>query len=161
MEIADLGNDVLEVGPGPGMTTDLLLPEVEALTVVELDPELAADLDSRLGTRVAVVEADATCMPFDDGRFSGAVSFTMLHHVPTVDAQDRLFADVRRVLRPDGVFVANDSVASEDLAALHEGDVYNPIDPETLESRLRAVGFSDVRVRANAFAFAVHARTPA
>ena len=111
---ADLGDDVVEIGPGPGLTTDLLRTRVPALTAVELDPDLAAALAGRMaGSNVEVVEADATAMPFEDGRFSGAVTFTMLHHVPTVELQDRLFADVRRVLRPGGLFVANDSVASE------------------------------------------------
>ena len=101
---ARLGDDVLEVGPGPGMTTDLLRVEVPRLTVVELDEQLAAALAVRLaGTNVEVVRADATAMPFDDGRFTGAVSFTMLHHVPTADLQDRLFADVARVLRRGAV----------------------------------------------------------
>ena len=83
-----LGADVLEIGPGPGMTTDLLRARVPQLTGIELDPDLAAALRSRLdGTNVDVVEGDATAMPFDDGRFTGAVSFTMLHHVPTVALQ--------------------------------------------------------------------------
>ncbi len=32
----DLGDDVLEVGPGPGLTTDLLRQMVPTLTAVEL-----------------------------------------------------------------------------------------------------------------------------
>jgi SAM-dependent methyltransferase len=156
----DLGDDVLEVGPGPGLTTDLLHPTVPQLTALELDPMLAADLDARLrGTAVTVVEGDATAMPFESGRFSGAVSFTMLHHVPTVELQDRLFAEVARVLRPGGVFVASDSVASDDLAALHDDDIYNPVDPATAERRLLAAGFAEAEVRANEFGWTARART--
>ena len=158
---ADLGDDVVEIGPGPGMTTDLLRAVVPALTAVELDPDLAAALAGRLaGSNVEVVEADATAMPFEDGRFSGAVTFTMFHHVPTVELQDRLFSDIRRVLRPGGLLVANDSVASDRLAGLHHYDIYNPIDPSTLESRLGAAGFTDVAVRSNEHAWACHARRP-
>jgi SAM-dependent methyltransferase len=160
MAIADLGDDVLEVGPGPGLATELLRPELVSLTVLELDPALAAELESRLGGDVTVVEGDATDMPFDDARFSGVASFTVLHHVPTVEAQDLVFAEVRRVLRPGGLFVANDSVASDDLAALHIGDTYNPVEPDTLPERLRSAGFVDVEVRANDFAFAAQARAP-
>ena len=36
-----LGDDVLEVGPGPGLVTDLLRAEVPHLTAVELDDDLA------------------------------------------------------------------------------------------------------------------------
>ena len=158
---ADLGDDVLEIGPGPGLTTDLLRARVPKLTTVEIDAALAAALAARLaGTNVDVVEADATSMPFDDGRFSGAVTFTMFHHVPTVEMQDRLLADALRVLRPGGLLVANDSVASEDLAAFHLDDVYNPVDPATLPGRLHAIGYTDIEVRTNPYAWACHARRP-
>jgi SAM-dependent methyltransferase len=158
---AELGDEVLEVGPGPGLTTDLLHPHVPRLTAVELDPELAGELRQRLaGTNVEVVEADATAMPIEDGRFSGALSFTMFHHVPTTELQDRMLAEIRRVLRPGGLLIANDSVASDDLAALHVDDVYCPVDPATLSDRLAAAGFSAIEVRANDFAWACHARRP-
>lgn len=158
LDHADLGDDVLEIGPGPGRTTELLQAELPRLTALELDEALAASLASRLaGTNVEVVQGDATSMPFEDGRFTGAVSFTMLHHVPTVELQDQLFAQVARVLRPGGVFVASDGVASEDLAALHADDTYNPVDPATVEPRLGAAGFGSVEVRANEFGWVAHA----
>jgi SAM-dependent methyltransferase len=156
---AKLGDDVLEVGPGPGATTDLLRAELPRLTAVELDDELAAALADRLaGTNVDVVHADATAMPFEDGRFTGAVSLTMLHHVPTADLQDRLFAEIARVLRPAGLFVASDSMASDELAAFHHDDTYNPVDPGSVADRLAAAGFADVEVRANEYGWAAHAR---
>ncbi len=154
----DLGADVLEVGPGPGSTTDLLRAELPHLTAVEIDEELASALRARLAdTNVEVVHADATAMPFEDGRFTGAVSFTMLHHVPTGELQDRLFAEVARVLQRGATFVASDSVASDDLAALHTDDIYNPVDPKTVEGRMRAAGFDSVAVRFNEFGWAAHA----
>jgi SAM-dependent methyltransferase len=156
---ARLGDDVLEVGPGPGMTTDLLRAEVGSLTAIELDDDLAAALAARLaGTNVEVVHGDATCMPFEDGRFTGAISFTMLHHVPTAELQDRLFAEVARVVRPGGVFVASDSLASDDLASFHDGDTYNPIDPAGLGTRLEAAGFETAEIRTNEFGWAALAR---
>lgn len=155
---ARLGDDVLEVGPGPGMTTDLLRVDVAKLTAVELDASLATSLTERLrDTNVEVVNADATDMPFDTGRFSGAVSFTMLHHVPTAQLQDLLFGEVARVLRPGASFVASDSVASEELEALHDGDPYNPVDPDTVGARLERAGFTGVDVRFNTFGWAAHA----
>ena len=39
----ELGDEVLEVGPGPGLTTDLLRTRVPRLTAIEIDPQLAAD----------------------------------------------------------------------------------------------------------------------
>jgi len=158
---ARLGDDVLEVGPGPGLTTDLLRADVPQLTAVEVDDDLAAALTARLaGTNVEVVHADATALPFDDDRFTGAISLTMLHHVPTAELQDRLFAEVGRVLRPGGLFVAADSMASDDLAGFHEGDTYNPIDPDSLPGRLTTAGFTEVEVRSMEYGWAAHARAP-
>jgi SAM-dependent methyltransferase len=161
LTITDLGGDVLEVGPGPGLTTDVLRAALPKLTAIELDSELADALEQRLaGTNVEVVNADATAMPLPDGRFTGAALFTMLHHVPTGALQDKLFAEVVRVLRPSGLFVASDGVAADDFEAMHTDDIYNPIDPGTLPNRLEALGFTDVDVRSNQWIWACHARRP-
>jgi ubiquinone/menaquinone biosynthesis C-methylase UbiE len=152
----DLGADVLEVGGGYGATTDVLAESVPQLTVVEIDTDLAALLRERFAAKraVAIIKGDATALGFPDDRFSGAASFTMLHHVPTRILQDRLFAEVARVLRPGGVFVAGDSLASPELEAAHEGDVYNPVDPEGLADRLEASGFAAVEIKTNPFGWA-------
>ncbi len=107
-----------------------------------------------------MLNADATALPLEPDRFSGAVSFTMLHHVPSAELQDRLFTELARVLAPGGVLVISDSVASDDLAALHDDDTYNPIDPTTLPNRLTAAGFAGVDVRVNDFGFVAHAHKP-
>jgi ubiquinone/menaquinone biosynthesis C-methylase UbiE len=143
----NLGRDVLEVGPGPGLTTDALRERVTRLTAVEIDPDLAAALSTRMrGSNVEVVHADATTLPFSDGRFSGATCFTMLHHVPTVVQQDQLLTEVRRVLQPGGLLVGVDSIESAEWRELHEGDTCVPIDPTTLAARLQGAGFTDIEV---------------
>jgi SAM-dependent methyltransferase len=156
----DLGRDVLEVGPGYGATTDVLAESAPKLTAVEIDPELAAMLTERFAGHAAVtiVEGDATALEFPDGHFSGAASFTMLHHVPTAELQDRLFAEVGRVLGPGAPFVLGDSVASPENQALHDGDTYNPVDPDGLADRLESAGFTDVEVETNPFGWAARGR---
>ena len=156
----DLGEDVLEVGPGYGATTDVLCRAVPKLTSVEIDPELAAMLRERYADvpSVEIVNADATALAYPDENFSGAACFTMLHHVATDELQNRLFGEVARVLRPGAALVASDSLGSDELAAHHEGDTYNPVDPATLPGRLTAAGFSDVEVRTNPYGWAVVAR---
>jgi ubiquinone/menaquinone biosynthesis C-methylase UbiE len=85
----DPGDDVLEVGPGPGLTTDQLRDWAPKLTAIEIDPRLADTLRGRTqSSSVEVVTGDATAMPFEDERFSAVVSFTMLHHVPSPERQD-------------------------------------------------------------------------
>jgi SAM-dependent methyltransferase len=143
----DLGDDVLEVGPGPGLTTDVLRKSIGRLTAVEVDQSLATALADRLsGTNVEVVHADGTSLPFEAGRFSGATSFTMLHHVPSPAAQDRLLSEVRRVLRSGGLLVGVDSIDHPDWREIHVGDTCVPVDPDTLPERLRQAGFVDVEV---------------
>jgi SAM-dependent methyltransferase len=151
----ELGEDVLEVGPGYGAATDVVSELVPSLTAVEIDEELAAFLTDRFASQphVRVVRGDATALDFDDARFSGAICFTMLHHVPTIDLQDRLFAEVRRVLRPGAALVASDNLANDELEANHVGDTYNPVDPGSLGARLEAAGFRDVRVTTNPYAW--------
>jgi len=145
--VAELGDDVLEVGPGPGLTTDLLRTRTSRVTAVELDHALAASLTERLaGTNVTVIEADASDTSLESDRFSAATCFSMLHHVPSAEHQDRVFAEVFRVLRPSGVFVGIDAVDNEFTRAVHDDDVFVPVDPNTLGDRLQAVGFENVGV---------------
>ena len=144
----NLGDDVLEIGPGYGLATDLLRPLAGRVTAVELDPGLAQPLEQRLaGTNVDVVVGDATALPFLDDRFSAAASFTMLHHVPTVQQQDRVFAEVARVLRPGAWFMGTDSLDSPDFREFHGGDICNPIDPLTLRERLERAGFREIDIQ--------------
>jgi ubiquinone/menaquinone biosynthesis C-methylase UbiE len=160
LDEADLGEDVLEVGPGYGATTDVLAESVPKLTAVEIDEQLATMLRDRFANNdaVRIVHGDATALEFPEGRFTGAASFTMLHHVPTAALQDRLFAEVARVLCSGGVFVLGDSLASPELAAHHEGDTYNPVDPDSLAERLTRAGFGLAHVKTNPFGWAGQAR---
>jgi SAM-dependent methyltransferase len=157
----DLGPDLLEVGPGPGLTTDLLRRRVTWLTAIEIDPTLAARLQHRLaGTNVRVVPGDATALPFADGSFSGAVALTMLHHVPSAALQDRLLAEVLRVLRPGGWFAGLDSTGSLAFSLIHLWDTMVLVDPDTFGARLEKAGFTEVAVDRLKRAFRFRARRP-
>jgi SAM-dependent methyltransferase len=141
-----LDGDVLEIGPGYGVTTRWLLDQGGRLTAVEVDPDLAAGLRSRFGDRVDVRTGDGADLPFPDAAFDAVVCFTMLHHVPSPRQQDRLFAEARRVLRPGGVFAGLDSRVSLLFRLLHVRDTMVVVDPATLPDRLRAAGFTGVDV---------------
>jgi SAM-dependent methyltransferase len=145
VEHGDLRGDVLEIGPGPGLMTDFLLTRAQRLVAVEIDTELAAVLARRLEA-VEVVSADATAMSFSPDRFSTVTACTMLHHVPSAHAQDALFDEVHRVLRPGGIFLGVDSLDSESLRAFHVDDTFVPLDAATLGRRLERGGFRDVAV---------------
>lgn len=143
----ELGPHALELGPGPGLTTDQLRQRTGHLSAIEVDARDAASLAARLsGTNVTVVRGDAADLPFGDGRFSAVVAMTMLHHVPSPAAQDRLFAESHRVLEPGGYLCGCDSRPNLRWRALHVADTATVLDPLTLPARLSAAGFTDVVV---------------
>ena len=161
LEDVSLGDDALEIGPGPGLTTNVLRTMAARLTCIEIDRRLAASLAKRMdGTNVKVVEGDATEMPFPDGSFSGAVSLTMLHHVASPEAQDRLLAEAYRVLRPGAWFAGTDSRSSLRWRLYHVFDTCVAVDPDTFGERLERAGFIDASVDTNPWAFRFRARKP-
>ncbi len=159
---AELGDDMLEIGPGFGATTRVLAGRAPTLTVLELDEGYCERLRRELADRVTIVQGDATAMPFADGRFSAVVCFTMLHHLPSPQAQDRLLAEVARVLRPGGLFAGTDSIGRSRLfRLLHVGDTLVPVSPDVLPERLRAAGLTDPVVTQSASSFRFSASKPA
>jgi SAM-dependent methyltransferase len=144
----EFGDNVLEVGPGFGFTTEWLRRRFKQVTALELDPDLAHLVRNAVrGTSVRVVQGDGTALPFKDKSFSGAVAFTMLHHVPSTRLQDRLFAEVCRVIKPGGIFAGVDSVGGLRMRLLHIADVLVPIEPANLAPRLEAAGFTGVSIK--------------
>jgi ubiquinone/menaquinone biosynthesis C-methylase UbiE len=162
LDDVDLGDDVLEIGPGPGLTTNVLRTKLPRLTCIEIDPRLAESLKKRMdGTTVTVVEGDATQMSFPEGAFSGAVCFTMLHHVPSPELQDRLLAETFRVLQAGASFAGTDSRTSLRWRLYHLFDTCVPVDPDTFAARLESAGFVDATVDSNPWAFRFRGRKPA
>ena len=79
---------VLEIGPGPGLTTALIAPQSASLTCLEMDKRLAASLGAKTGGgNVRVLRGDATEMPLGSESFDSVLAFTMLHHVTPASAQ--------------------------------------------------------------------------
>lgn len=147
----DLGEDMLEIGPGPGASTGWLRQQVRRLVAVELDEVAAEGLRERFaGSNVEVVVGDGTRTGLPSGSFDSVGTFTMLHHLPRLEAQQALVAEAFRVLRPGGVLVGSDSLASTDLHEFHAGDTYNPVDPALLVVMLRAAGFPTLTVTVGA-----------
>ncbi len=157
----DLGDDVLEIGPGPGLTTDILRQRVSHLTSVEVDVGLAIALRDRLvGTNVEVICTDATASGLDSDRFTSAACFAMLHHMASPTDQDHLFAEVSRVLRAGAIFVGTDSLDLDAIRAGHVDDIFVPVDPDTLADRLSTAGFVDTEVDVGDYQFRFVTRKP-
>jgi len=146
----DLGQDMLEIGPGPGAATEWLRHRVPSLTAIEVDEEAAAALAKRYaGTNVRVVTGTAAELGYPDESFDSVGSFTMLHHVPTLALQNKILTEAFRVLRVGGVLVGSDSLASNDRHHLHADDTYNPVEPAALLTRLQTIGFARIAMVVN------------
>jgi SAM-dependent methyltransferase len=99
---ASAPRDILEIGCGTGGFARRLADQHPGAHLVALDrsPRFA-ELTAARGIRAQV--ADATALPYHDGAFDLVAAMWMLYHVPDLD---RALAEVRRVLRPGGRFLA-------------------------------------------------------
>ena len=71
----------------------------------------------------------------------------MLHHIPTAEAQDLVFAELARVLGRREYSSPPTAWRTTSTRQFHVDDVYNPIDPDTLEHRMARAGFASIEVR--------------
>ena len=111
------GLRVLDVGCGTGnllRTTGKQWPRAE-LAGMDPDPKALARArrkTRRAGLDVRLDRGFAQELPYPDDSFDRVFSSLMLHHLDTA-SKDALLAEVRRVLRPDGVLVLADAVVDE------------------------------------------------
>ena len=144
------GRRVLEVGTGTGRVAAALAERAYAkVWAVDASPEMLAVARRNVPRGVAFKEARAEALPFKDGWFERAVAMLVVH----VLDRPRAFAELRRVLRPDGRLVIASfdpahvrgywlneyfpSIATIDLARFAPAEV--------LTGELRAAGFAAVR----------------
>jgi ubiquinone/menaquinone biosynthesis C-methylase UbiE len=153
-----LGDELLELGPGPGAATDWLRKRVRRLVAIEADERTANALRNRfLATNVEIVHGDATALPFACASFDSVAAFTMLHHVPTRQLQARVLSEALRVARPGGAVFGSDSLHSDELHHFHHGDTYNPIEPSTMLAVLGAHGYVRITIKVdNELIFVAH-----
>ena len=137
----DLGDNVLEIGPGYGANIRVLIGKAPHYTAVEIDQAMAERLHDTYSDRARIIRGDGTDTGLPSGEFSAVVCFTMLHHIPTAGLQDRLFAEAFRVLRSGGVFAGSDSASSIPFRVLHFRDICNPVHLKAFPEHLRADGF--------------------
>jgi len=71
--------------------------------------------------------------------------------------QDRTFAEVSRVLRPGGIFLAFDIPDGWIYRLSHANSTFLPMDPSTAPERLLRAGLSQVRMESRSGAFLLRA----
>jgi len=108
------GLDVLEIGCGQGVGTQLILERLGARKVVAIDLDktmlrraqrrLANYREDRLELRIG----DVTNIDSDKQAFDAVVNFAAIHHVPDWQAA---IAEISRVLKPGGRFLFQEVTA--------------------------------------------------
>jgi ubiquinone/menaquinone biosynthesis C-methylase UbiE len=156
------GRSVLDIGSGLGGVDVLLVQQHGAGRVVgiDLEPDLIAQARVRvarlaLDERIEFRQVRPGPLPFGDASFDVVFSKDSLVQIPDKAA---LFAEIRRVLMPRGLFVAGDwlrggsSAYSAQMLEFFrlEGITYNLASAEDTVRALRVAGFTDVEVRDHA-----------
>lgn len=108
---------VLDVATGGGHTARAFAPHVREVVASDLTPAMlnAAEqfLRSNGVTNVRFERADAEALPFPDATFDVVTCRVAPHHFADVQ---RFVQEATRVLKPDGRFILNDTIAPEDPA---------------------------------------------
>ncbi len=110
----------LDVGCGTGRLLAFLHQAWPGLkwTGLDLSPPYLAEARRLIGdtARVKLIEGAAEKLPFDNASVDLVVSSFLLHELPA-EIRGKALAEMARVLRPDGLVVAVDSIQRGDHAA--------------------------------------------
>lgn len=126
--LARASGDVFEVGFGTALNLDHYPPAVKSLTGLDPMTALADRVERRIARAAFPVErvalpADQT-LPFEDGRFDTVVATWTLCTIPDPAAA---LAEMRRVLKPGGLYLFIEHGRSEDPGVARWQDRVNPI----------------------------------
>src|SRR3954471_10551838 len=160
------GDDVLDLGCGPGFYVQDLLERVGAdgsVTGVDAAPAMVAMTTQRVAgaANVRVLEGGADAIPLGDASVDRALSVQVLEYVADVP---HALAELRRVVRPGGRVVIWDidwSTLSmhgrepermERMLRAWDRHLVHTTLPRTLGADLRGSGFADVSVEGHLFA---------
>ena len=154
------GEQALDIGCGPGLTTEALARAVGAagsVRGIDIAPPMLAIARRRcepLGN-VSFEQADVTQLPYADGSFDVALASQVYEYVEDIDAALR---ELARVIRPGGrallvdtdwesaVWASHDDVRMRRVIETWNEHIPHPQLPRTLKRRMMQAGFDDVRV---------------
>lgn len=127
----------LDIATGAGHTAMAFAPHVAHVTATDLTPrmlEVANGLAQKRGLgNVTFKEASAEALPFADGSFDLVTCRIAPHHFDDVPG---FVQEVKRVLRPRGIFGLVDNIAPESLQA---ADKLNAIEKARDPSHVRCL----------------------
>ena len=142
---ACLGDHLLEVGAGHGAATAHLRNNVARVTSLEYDAKSIQQLKTKL-TESEALRGDGARLPFPGKTFSCVIAILVVHHLESRQQQDRLFAEVFRVLRPGGIFLAFEIPDNWMNRISHFRSTFTPVKPGSAFLRLDRAGFDRVSV---------------
>lgn len=98
------GKDVLDVASGEGYGSAMLASRARSVRGVDISPEAVDHATERYAalSNLGYVQGSAAAIPLPDDCVDVVVSFETIEHLME---QKEMMAEVRRVLRPDGVLV--------------------------------------------------------
>lgn len=144
VELSD-GMSVLDVGCGSGALSIAIAKKNDKARVVGVDrwDGVYASFSKQLCiknaeaegvTNVEFVQGDARCLPFKDESFDVVVSNYVYHNIPSKNRQD-IVLETLRCLKKGGAFAIHDIMSRNKYG-----------DTDALISRLRSMGYEDVRI---------------
>ena len=98
------GKQVLDVACGEGYGSSILARVAARVTGVDIDAEAVLHAQGTYGTasNLSFLQGSVTALAFADASFDLVVSFETIEHLAE---QEQMLAEIRRVLRPDGILV--------------------------------------------------------
>jgi SAM-dependent methyltransferase len=148
------GKRVLDIGSGAGGAALLLARELAASSVIGIDivPALIARARKLTSSadRVRFELVEPGPFPFEPGSFDIVFTKDALLHFPD---KDQAFAEIYRVLVPDGAFIGSDWLAGENIARCPAWarflELRRPsfamVDAKAMIAAMRRAGFEDIR----------------
>lgn len=151
------GMTVLDLGSGAGNDAFIaarMVGEEGEVIGIDFTPEMvekARTNQAKLGLKhVRFVQGDIEDMPLPDDTVDLVISNCVLNLVPD---KQKAYAEIKRVLRPNGQFAISDVVLQGDLpdslreaAALYAGCVSGALQAEEYMQIVREAGFTDAKV---------------
>jgi ubiquinone/menaquinone biosynthesis C-methylase UbiE len=153
------GDHILEIGAGYGAATSHLHGRTARVTSLEYDANSIRQLKLKL-PECEAVSGDGARLPFPAETFSCVMATLVVHHLQSRELQDRMFAEVFRVLRAGGVFLAFEIPDNWLNRVSHFRSTFTPVTPGSAFLRLDKAGFCRVSLDFRHGGFRINALRP-